>query len=458
MRVVCYDPNEPLKPCPICQGMGVIKYDVPVDHPAFGKLHRCPNFQADVDDKRRETLRRLSNLDAFAEKTFDNFEIDLPMYSHKQIESLGLALGTARQYAYQPQQPWLVLMGPYGCGKTHLAAAIGNAVLAYGEAVIFITTPDLLDHLRSAYGPSAETAYDQLFERLRSVGLLILDDLGTENPSPWAREKLFQLLNHRHSYHKRTVITTNNAIDDLDGRLHSRLLDTGMVSLVSISAPDYRSGAHQQDDPLRANLNLYRDMTFDNFEILASLPYIHQDNLQRVRDAAQSYAERPSGWFVLASANSEDTQGHGNGKTHLAAAIANERRAWGDDVILTNLNDLLDYLRDGFNESASSSNRFDRRMRLVRDAYLLILDDLRTIHQSDWAREKIFQIVDYRYVRRLRTVFTFNSLKEVDRRISVRLMDPELAVRFEITSPSYAMQKKKDGSNPGFPRPYRHEP
>ncbi|MGV2438022.1 MAG UNVERIFIED_CONTAM: ATP-binding protein [Anaerolineae bacterium] len=67
--------------------------------------------------------------------------------------------------------------------RTHLAAAIGNTRLDHGDVVLFLTAPDLLDHLRSTFGEQAGESYDALFERIRTTHLLILDDLGVENPS-----------------------------------------------------------------------------------------------------------------------------------------------------------------------------------------------------------------------------------------------------------------------------------
>ena len=78
---------------------------------------------------------------------------------------------------------WLLLMGTYGCGKTHLAAAIANFAVQMGVPTLFLTVPDLLDWLRFSYGNS-ETNFETRFDEIRNIQLLVLDDLGHKTPPP----------------------------------------------------------------------------------------------------------------------------------------------------------------------------------------------------------------------------------------------------------------------------------
>jgi DNA replication protein DnaC len=107
---------------------------------------------------------------------------------------------------------------------------------------MFVVVPDLLDHLRATFSPASTTTLDKLFEQVRSTGLLILDDLGTESATPWAREKLFQLLNYRYAARLPTVITTADPIDQIEPRLRTRMLDATRCTVFVIAAPSYRSG------------------------------------------------------------------------------------------------------------------------------------------------------------------------------------------------------------------------
>lgn len=426
--------NDDAEPCPICGGLGYVRIDLPVGHPDFGKLFRCPRNHGAVDQERLETLRKVGNLNVFADKTFENFTFDLPYLSSQQRASLRAAYEVAYAYAREPQG-WLVLEGTYGCGKTHLAAAVANLRLNQDETVLLVTAPDLLDHLRTTYGPSSEVGYDEMFDRLRNVPLLVLDDLGVENPSPWAQEKLFQLLNYRYNRQLSTIITTNTDLDLLDARIRSRLLDESIIHRVRITAPDYRTPVQNKQDQL-SSLSLYIDRTFETFDPQTGVTQEEQTNLVRAGQIAYEYAAQPRGWLVLMSKYSA------SGKTHLAAAIANFRQEQGDEVVFVTTADLLDFLRMTFGPGATVS--FDRRFQSIRNAGLLVLDDLGTESASAWAREKLFQIIDYRYVAKLPTVITTSKAPdEIDGRIASRIADQRICTIIRITAPDYPTRLKR---------------
>ena len=173
--------------------------------------------------------------------TFENFDPDGLNLDAAQRASLRGAFLKARDWAESPEG-WFVLMGGTGCGKTHLAAAIGNARLAAGDRIAFVNVPDLLDALRPGRATS-ELGGDAvaLLQSIREVPVLILDDLGAQKSTPWAEEKLYQLLNHRHLARLHTVVTTNQALGEMEPRIASRLADSDVSRLQEITAPDYRT-------------------------------------------------------------------------------------------------------------------------------------------------------------------------------------------------------------------------
>ncbi len=139
---------------------------------------------------------------------------------------------------------WLVLYGGKGNGKTHLAAAAANHLIAQGRPVLLLNVPEFLDWLRESYSHSSfedtEESFSQRFELVRDAPVLILDDLGAESDTPWANEKLYILLNYRLEMGLPTMITSNLRFEDFPGRLRSRLGEVGFSVLVHNPAPDYR--------------------------------------------------------------------------------------------------------------------------------------------------------------------------------------------------------------------------
>jgi len=197
----------------------------------------APDFRNPTED---------TGLGVFHERTFATFDLrkdeSLPA---EEAQSLEKALKAARAFAEQPEG-WLVLLGSYGCGKTHLAAAIANYRTELGFDVRFDVVPDLLDHLRATFSPGSTVSLDRRFEQVRTCRLLILDDLGTQSMTPWVREKLYQLFNYRYNYKLPTVITTADTFEEIDPRIRSRMMDSRFCKKFAITAPAYAGAPRRQ--------------------------------------------------------------------------------------------------------------------------------------------------------------------------------------------------------------------
>ncbi|MEA3349797.1 MAG: ATP-binding protein, partial [Chloroflexota bacterium] len=334
--------------CEVCHGTGYYRVDLPVGHPQFGKLHVCSCRQRQLDRFAYRKLFSLSQLDELSHLTFDNFNPrGKSEYSDFIAKSVEAAYQKSQKYA-RSLRGWLLLQGKYGCGKTHLAAAIANFVVEMRLPTLFATVPDLLDLLRFSYN-DPDTTFEQRFSNFRSVELLVLDDFGTENATPWAREKLFQILNYRYINKLPLVITTNLDLDEIDARIRSRLQDEKFVEHVRILAPDYRLKKSETSTPALSALEWLSDKTFGNFElrndeigqearvkttmeragrkggkgketIITVTKITSEDtkSLENAFQAAVKFAEKPEGWLVFIGQS-------GCGKTHLAAAVGNYR-------------------------------------------------------------------------------------------------------------------------------------
>jgi DNA replication protein DnaC len=414
------EPNDDA--CPNCGGAGFVRKNVRLGHPDFGKAFPCRCTDDERDDQRLARLQRYSNLGALLRLTFDDLMARGRSPRPQDQERFARAVADAREFAEQPSG-WLVFSGPSGSGKTHLAAAVANRCIEQGCPALFMVVPDLLDHLRAAYRPDSEIGYDELFEMVRSAPLLILDDLGVHSSTPWADEKLYQLINHRYQARTPTAFTTARDISELDARLQTRLGDVSLSKTHRLESG--QAGGLGGLDAL--DLPLLQRMTFKAFD--AQHLDSDRQELKLIQDAyrqALKFAEDPKDWLVFAAKA-------GRGKTRLAAAIGNYRRQTDSGVLFVIVPDLLDRLRSSFN--SQNPRAFDDLFERVRSASLLILDDLGSQTGTPWAEEKLFQILNHRYNGCLPTVITTSlTQKDMDARLFSRLTDPQVSTVLRMGS------------------------
>jgi DNA replication protein DnaC len=413
-----------------------VRVERPVGHARFGKAEPCSCVLDEADDVRRTRLERISNLDSLTRFTFTTLS---PGGRGGDDEGFAAALDAARGYADAPEG-WLVLSGPSGSGKTHLAAAIANEQIRRGSAALFMVVPDLLDHLRAGYDAGdEELSYTQIFEQVRSAPLLILDDIDAAAPTDWAKEKLFQVVNHRFNANLATVFTSTTPPQQMEDRFASRLADPRVANL-ALGRGDGPSNYHQVGGMARERLAAMTFATFDPRGAGGLTPE-ERSSLVAMYDVARRFAEEPSGWLTLQGVN-------GCGKTHLAAAIANRALARGEGVFFAVVPDLLDHLRASF--APGHEVAYDELFDQVRNAPLLILDDLGAQHTSPWAQEKLYQIVNYRTVAGLPGVVTtdrlFPELIQLHPRIAARLGDSRSGTVASTKAPHFSLGRTPAGS------------
>ncbi|SVE04476.1 uncharacterized protein METZ01_LOCUS457330, partial [marine metagenome] len=111
----------------------------------------------------------------------------------------------ATSFAHDPKG-WLVLSGPSGSGKTLLAAAITNFLISKERAVRYVLSSNFIDQLRSSFDNESDEYFSRLFSQFLDAPVLVLDDLGHQSDTPWANEKLDQVLTNRFNKRLPTVI------------------------------------------------------------------------------------------------------------------------------------------------------------------------------------------------------------------------------------------------------------
>lgn len=230
--------------CQACGGIGWYKEAVPVSHPHFGKLFPCRCTQAvqakRAQQERSAVLDRLaSELGTLARCTLTNYDVQLPKAKAHQ-RCLEQARKAVAAYAENPGDRWLYLHGPVGTGKSHLAAAAAHVLAeVYDQDAYYRSVPDMIDAIRSGY---REGDYDARLEAVKSVPILVLDDLGTEDPTPKALALLFQIVQYRAIRDSITLITSNLSLDQyagIDDRIASRI--RGRSLIIPVISEDARA-------------------------------------------------------------------------------------------------------------------------------------------------------------------------------------------------------------------------
>jgi DNA replication protein DnaC len=199
-----------------------MKFVIPVTNGVSGRAVPCRCYEAVLATQREQALLPNGRLPpGLQQMTFQTFVA--------ASRNQSIALAQCREFARDPQG-WLLLAGRSGSGKTHLAAAVANARLAQ-QPVSFTNTADLLDKIRSTYDSHS---YDETFRAICDVPLLVLEDLGHENRTPWSQEKLYQLLSHRALHRLAMMITTAYKVAQLDGRIAGHLVHNPDCNILSL--------------------------------------------------------------------------------------------------------------------------------------------------------------------------------------------------------------------------------
>lgn len=240
-----------MKACSTCRGSGwIVKA-----HESVEDVVPCPDCRS---RKLLQTLlQRAAIPPRYLNRGFEEYSWHTKLQERAQLRAI--------EYVQAfPQVPrGLLFVGPCGVGKTHLSVAILKTLIH--EKTLnakFIDEAELLRRLQYSYGPDSPETERELVLPLLNADLLVWDDLGTGRPTEWVAETIRTIINHRYTYSKQTILSTNwplkseqrkdfvstrSTIQSLPERIGHRLFSRvmEMCEIIELDGPDARTEIHK---------------------------------------------------------------------------------------------------------------------------------------------------------------------------------------------------------------------
>ena len=225
--------------CAICDDTGWKTIEVD----GVSRVARCECVREQAAERRMSEARIPPR---YQRCTLDNFVT-------YQNEELMRAVETARRFtqAFPVVQKGLMLIGPPGIGKTHIAVSVLREVIRRtGARGLYYDTRALLRDIRTTYNPVLHMAEMDVIRPVMEAEILVLDDLGAERLTDWVEETMSLIVNTRYNERRPTIFTSNYEDIPDEGELNSLLVRVGfrlhsrlreMCEFLEYDGPDYRN-------------------------------------------------------------------------------------------------------------------------------------------------------------------------------------------------------------------------
>jgi DNA replication protein DnaC len=275
--------------CPHCGGSGwktverseegarALAADRPGSSAGEPKMVWAVPCDCTTGDRTERALGKARVPERYRQCDFANYEADNEFDgpSRAELDSWNRSLAQAKLMVQKFAQEYspvrelqaeqgLLLMGPCGVGKTHLVVAALKEIVLRGHSGLFYDYRELLKEIQDSYNPENQSTEMSVLEPVLKTEVLVLDDVGSSKPSPWALETVGHILNSRYNEKRVTLLSTNyldadsaaappnsqrvaglrapsiedSLTDRVGKRIRSRLYE--MCRTIEIYAPDYR--------------------------------------------------------------------------------------------------------------------------------------------------------------------------------------------------------------------------
>ncbi|HXO06246.1 MAG TPA: ATP-binding protein [Candidatus Sulfotelmatobacter sp.] len=262
--------------CPHCQGSGwkVVErategarpLSADKSGPSVGepKLVWAVPCDCTTGDRSERALARARVPERYRHCDFENYETDndIENVAPEQLAVFNRSLAQAKLMAQkfaaeftpirEHAEPGLLLMGPCGVGKTHLAVAALKEIVLRGYGGLFYDYRELLKEIQDSYNAESQSTEMGVLEPVLKAEIFILDDVGSSKPSPWALETVGHVLNTRYNEKRVTLLTTNYLDEETGQSRNAESATTTVGPRGNTGATDsYRSGRLPSGEPVR---------------------------------------------------------------------------------------------------------------------------------------------------------------------------------------------------------------